>query len=52
MPDDSLWKDKKYDSAMSITLMSDDEDQVDEDGKRMGRYTSRAPAYRTDIVSP
>ena len=31
--------------------MSDDEDELDSDGKRTGRFVSRSPLYRTQEVS-
>lgn len=31
--------------------MSDDEDELDADGKRTGRFASRKPLYRTPVVS-
>ncbi|KAL0948124.1 hypothetical protein HGRIS_010741 [Hohenbuehelia grisea] len=45
---ESEWRDKKYDTAFVTTLMSADEDEVDEHGKLTGRYVSKAPIYRSE----
>jgi hypothetical protein len=51
LPEDSQFHDKKFDHVMVASLMSDDEDQVDENNQKTGRYLSRAPTYRNEIVS-
>ena len=51
LPPDSEWRSKKFDPMFVPTLMSDDEDEIGADGKRTGRFLSRAPAYRTEVVS-
>lgn len=48
---DSIYRDKKYDNLFVAPLMSDDEDQLDENNKKMASYISRAPLYRANIVS-
>lgn len=51
MPEGSEWKDGKYDAIFAPTLMSDDEEEVDENGKRTRRYLSHAPTYRSETAS-
>lgn len=51
MDDTSEWRKKKYDHLMVKTLMSDDEDELDDAGQVTGRYVSRAPLYRNTMVS-
>jgi hypothetical protein len=51
LPADSQWHDTKYDTFFVGTLMSDDEDELDSTGKRMGRFVSRGLLYRTQEVS-
>ncbi|KAG6825375.1 hypothetical protein H0H92_003923 [Tricholoma furcatifolium] len=48
LPADSPWRHEKYDAAFVATLMSDDEDEYDENGKATNRFISRAPLYRSE----
>ncbi|PPQ83418.1 hypothetical protein CVT26_004406, partial [Gymnopilus dilepis] len=41
-------RDKKYDTAMVYSLMSDDEDTYKDGNRITTEYTSRAPTYRSD----
>jgi hypothetical protein len=47
----SKFRDAKYDPAFNANLMSDDEDEIGEDGRWTGKYLSHAPAYRSQEVS-
>ncbi|KAG6894905.1 hypothetical protein C0992_004025 [Termitomyces sp. T32_za158] len=47
LPKDSPYRSSKYDSAFVVSLMSDDEDEYDENGKPTNRFISRAPLYRS-----
>ncbi|KAG5635456.1 hypothetical protein H0H81_011169 [Sphagnurus paluster] len=47
LPNDSKYCDSKYDPAFTAKLMSDDEDEYDEDGKKTNRFVSRAPLHRS-----
>ncbi|KAH9922884.1 hypothetical protein B0H21DRAFT_841123 [Amylocystis lapponica] len=47
LPPDSKFRDPKYIVAFSENAMSDDETVLEPDGSFPGRYTSRAPAYRS-----
>jgi hypothetical protein len=37
--------------ALTESLMSQDEDEVDEKGQKTGRFISHAGTYRSDLVS-
>lgn len=50
LPAESLYRDKKYDTAFIVSAMSDDEDEY-KPGKRTGKYVTRPPAYRSKEVS-
>ncbi|KAF5385084.1 hypothetical protein D9615_001060 [Tricholomella constricta] len=51
LPIDNQYRDAKFDAAMAVTLMSDDEDCY-EDGKLVTKqYISRAPLYRTPLLN-
>jgi hypothetical protein len=52
MPKDSKYLDAKYNPAFVARLMSDDEDEVDEDGTRTARFVSHPPLYRSKEVLP
>ncbi|KAF9464568.1 hypothetical protein BDZ94DRAFT_1161851, partial [Collybia nuda] len=47
----SPYLDKKYDHLFVHTLMSDDEDKIDDQGNKMKQFVSRPPTYRADIVN-
>ncbi|KAG6895008.1 hypothetical protein C0992_003535 [Termitomyces sp. T32_za158] len=47
LPADSPYRDPKYDPAFVVNLMSDDEDEYNENGKTTKRFISRAPLYRS-----
>jgi hypothetical protein len=51
LPEDSQWRDKKYDAAYTVQLMSDDEVGIDAEGKKRSVFISCAPTYRAEIVS-
>jgi hypothetical protein len=51
LPKDSKFYDVKYDHAFTANVMSDDEDEIGDDGKWTGRYISHAPVYRSEEVS-
>jgi hypothetical protein len=44
---DSKYLDPKYDTAFVARLMSDDEDEVEEDGTKTGRFVLQPPLYRS-----
>ncbi|GBE85855.1 hypothetical protein SCP_0803770 [Sparassis crispa] len=46
----SIYTDKKYDSAFMINAMSDDEDDPTWSHGEVKRYISRAPGYRSETV--
>jgi hypothetical protein len=50
LPANSPYHDKKYDTAFVAKLMSDDEDELNDDGVKTGRYVSHAPVYRSTEV--
>ena len=50
LPKESEFRDSKYDSAFVDSLMSDDEDELDENKAFTGRYVSYPPAYRSAKV--
>ncbi|EIW77946.1 hypothetical protein CONPUDRAFT_61637, partial [Coniophora puteana RWD-64-598 SS2] len=51
MPEEDEFKDDKYKQALQQQLMSDDEDEYDEaTGKKTGRYVSRPPTYRSELL--
>ncbi|KAG6886949.1 hypothetical protein C0992_001518, partial [Termitomyces sp. T32_za158] len=47
LPAESIYQDKKYDTAFVSKLMSDDEEQLTDTGEKTGKYVSHAPAYRS-----
>lgn len=47
----SEYKDSKYDSAFTLAAMSADEDEADPEPGEAKRYVSRAPDYRSELVS-
>lgn len=47
LPEDSQYRDAKYNTAFTARLMSDDEDEYGEDGEKTGCFMSRAPLYRS-----
>ena len=51
LPEESDWRQPKFDAAMVYTLMTDDEDELDVSGKKTGRFATRPLTYRTKIVS-
>lgn len=51
LPVGSNARNAKYDALFFPGLMSDDEDEYDVDGKRTGKYLTRAPEYRSQEVS-
>lgn len=51
LEEESKYREKKYDHLFIASLMSDDEDQFDDQKKKTGCYLSRAPMYRAEIVS-
>ena len=49
---DSEWRKEKYNAAFVVQQMSDDKDTLDDNGAiRRQIYTSRAPIYRSAVVS-
>ena len=52
LPSTDKWCAEKYDKFFVPSLMSDDEDELDGNGKRTGRFILRAPAYHVEEVSP
>ncbi|KZT25038.1 hypothetical protein NEOLEDRAFT_1065983, partial [Neolentinus lepideus HHB14362 ss-1] len=50
LPEDSEWRDPKYKPALVPTLMSDDEDEYDKSGRKTGRFVSRRPTWRSDLM--
>ncbi|KAK0433881.1 hypothetical protein EV421DRAFT_1741281 [Armillaria borealis] len=52
LPEDSEWRNSKYDTAFTIQQMSDDEDTFDANGTLAPQtYTSRAPTSRSEIAA-
>lgn len=51
LPDGNVFKTSDYDAAFTPTAMSDDEDELGDGSVPTGRFISRAPLYRSDIVS-
>ena len=51
LPEDSEYRKDKYDAAMTYMLMSEDEDELLDTGAKTGRYLSRVPLYRSELVS-
>lgn len=51
LPESSPYRNKKYDAAFKIPLMSEDENEHGENGALTGRFVSRAPTYRSQTVS-
>lgn len=51
LPEDSKYRDPKYNHAFAVKVMSDDEDQIGNDGKKTGFFVSHAPLYRSQEVS-
>jgi len=47
----SEYEDKKYDSAFTLAAMSADEDEADPAPGEAKKYVSRAPDYRSELVS-
>ena len=47
----SAYTDGKYDSAFTLTAMSDDEDDPDPEQGKAKRFISHAPDYRSNEVS-
>lgn len=47
----SEYKDSKFDSAFTLAAMSADEDEADPEPGEAKRYVSRAPDYRSELVS-
>lgn len=47
----SAFKDPKYDAAFTLAAMSADEDEVDPLPGSTKKYISRAPDYRSELVS-
>jgi hypothetical protein len=47
----SEYKDSKYNSAFTLAAMSADEDEADPEPGEAKRYVSRAPDYRSELVS-
>ncbi|KAG6882428.1 hypothetical protein C0992_011699, partial [Termitomyces sp. T32_za158] len=45
LPADSIYRDKKYDTAFVSKLMSDDEEELDDKGEKTGKFVSHAPAH-------
>ncbi|KAG9219998.1 hypothetical protein CCMSSC00406_0006911 [Pleurotus cornucopiae] len=50
LPDKSIYKSSKYDAAFTPTAMSDDEDEFGNGDVPTGRFISRAPLYRSQIL--
>ncbi|KAL6308962.1 hypothetical protein BKA93DRAFT_746334 [Sparassis latifolia] len=50
LPKESMWHDPKYDAAFTDSLMSDDEDELNEKGEFTGHYISKAPTYRSQVL--
>jgi hypothetical protein len=51
LPATSEYKDEKYRAALTESLMSPDEDEVDDANKKTGRFISHAATYRSTLVS-
>ncbi|KAF9489273.1 hypothetical protein BDN71DRAFT_1401867, partial [Pleurotus eryngii] len=50
LPDKSIYKSLKYDTAFTPTAMSDDEDEFGNGDVPTGRFISRAPLYCSQIL--
>ncbi|KAG0698528.1 hypothetical protein DFH29DRAFT_877949 [Suillus ampliporus] len=50
LPEGSEFGDEKYRTALTESLMSQDEDEVDAHGQKTGRFVSHAGTYRSDIM--
>ncbi|KAG0702797.1 hypothetical protein DFH29DRAFT_771107, partial [Suillus ampliporus] len=50
LPKGSEFGDEKYRTALTESLMSQDEDEVDAHGQKTGRFVSHAGTYRSDIM--
>ncbi|KAG2737939.1 hypothetical protein P692DRAFT_20659981, partial [Suillus brevipes Sb2] len=51
LPATSEYKDEKYRAALTESLMSPDEDEVDDANKKTGRFISHAATYRSTLMS-
>lgn len=52
LPADHPLKHSRYDTAMTLQAMSDDEDKVENGERVQNVFISRAPTYRSAEVSP
>lgn len=51
LPATSEYKNEKYRAALTESLMSPDEDEVDDANEKTGRFISHAATYRSTLVS-
>ncbi|KAG1794953.1 uncharacterized protein BJ212DRAFT_1291653, partial [Suillus subaureus] len=51
LPEDSEFRHEKYRAALTESLMSQDEDEVSEQGQKMGQFISHAGTYQSDLMS-
>ncbi|KAG1809541.1 hypothetical protein EV424DRAFT_1349963 [Suillus variegatus] len=51
LPATSEYKNEKYRAALTESLMSPDEDEVDDANEKTGRFISHAATYRSTLMS-
>ncbi|KAG1829703.1 hypothetical protein EV424DRAFT_1316465, partial [Suillus variegatus] len=51
LPKESEFRDEKYRAALTESLMSQDEDEVNEQGQKTGHFISHAGTYRSGVMS-